>query len=49
MNRRQWLYGAGLIAGAGHLGVGGAAADTREQISKDKGEEKRHERTSNSR
>src|SRR5437764_854245 len=33
MNRRQWLYGAGLIAGAGQLGVGRAAADTQENTS----------------
>lgn len=26
MNRRQWLYGAGMIAGAGQLGFGDAAA-----------------------
>jgi predicted TIM-barrel fold metal-dependent hydrolase len=30
MNRRQWLYGAGVIAGAGQLSFGGASAPAKE-------------------
>ena len=30
MNRRQWLYGTGLIAGAGHLNFASAAAPAKE-------------------
>src|SRR5437660_1853896 len=30
MNRRQWLYGAGMIAGAGQLSFGSAAAPPKE-------------------
>src|SRR5450755_2812658 len=33
MNRRQWLYGAGLVAGAGQFGVGNATASAQKKIS----------------
>jgi predicted TIM-barrel fold metal-dependent hydrolase len=36
MNRRQWLYGAGLIAGAGQLGFGSAAAAAKKNASQPK-------------
>jgi predicted TIM-barrel fold metal-dependent hydrolase len=33
MNRRQWLYGAGLIAGAGQIGLEGSPASAQENAS----------------
>src|SRR5258705_8519024 len=36
MNRRQWLYGAGLIAGAGQLGFGNAAAPAKKNSNQPK-------------
>src|ERR1700716_182718 len=36
MNRRQWLYGAGLIAGAGHLDVASMPALAQENATRPK-------------